>query len=452
MNFVHYTVNQYLIFSKKFVCKFQASLYLINKKSVRNLIVFILILVTFSCKKEEKIPADTRLRGPGLISLIDDKKVTLTYFSQFLPDKQFNTDILLPYKLVDPDYFDIYESEGQLKSFKEVIELKNDNIYEYAINNLNNGTPYYFYVVGKKEGYKPLYSDTIMIIPNQKLTFNTLVSINNNHSISSVSYSPVANKVAYVDKNYAWNGGANCCMAESIILSSNDNKDSELLATFSYDPNWSSNGDTIVFAAETQGHGYYSQIAVYDLTSKTITKLTNDTTYYYNPSFSPSDGKLLYQSNKNRPDINSSNIWLMDLRNFNTELIIDLSKTNFVDISRPVWMDENDFIFQGTNSNTRTSIYKSSILTKKIEPLITSGWNDYNAAISPNADQIAFISDRSGSEQLWLCNLQTKEYKQLTGYDENDYFDGNWTKIDWIDNNQLLFTFGDNRLTKLLLR
>jgi len=418
---------------------------------VRNFIIFILILASFSCKKEEKIPAGTKLRGPILISLIGDKKVTLTYFSQFLPDKQFHADILLPYKLVDPDYFDIYESEELINNFKEVIELKNDNIYKYTLDGLNNVTPYYFYVVGKKAGYKPLCSDTIMIIPNQKLTFNTLVSINN-HSISSVSYSPVANKVAYVDKNYAWNGGANCCMAESIILSSTDNQDSELLATFSYDPNWSSNGDTIVFAEETQYHGYYSQIAVYDLTSKTITKLTNDTTYYYNPSFSPSDDKLLYQSNKNRPDISSTNIWLMDLNTFNTELIIDLSKNNFINASKPDWMNENDFIFQGTGINNMTSIYKSSILTKEIEPLIESKWNDYNAAISPKADQIAFISDRSGSEQLWLYNLQTKEYKQLTGYDDSEYFDGNWTKINWKDNNQLLFTFGDNRLTKVLLK
>ena len=411
-----------------------------------------MIIVSVSCKKEEKIPVDTRLRGPGLISLIDDKKVTLTYFSQFLPDKQFNADILLPYKLVDPDYFDIYESEGQLNKFKEIRELKNDNIYKYTLDGLNNGTPYYFYVAGKKKGYKPLYSDTIMIIPNQKLTFNTLATINNNHSIVSVSYSPVANKVAYVDKNYAWNGGANCCMAESIILSSNDNKDSELLATFAYDPNWSSNGDTIVFAAETQGHGYYSQIAIYDITSKAITKLTDDTTYYYNPSFSPSDGKLLYQSNKNRPDINSTNILKMDLSTLKTELIIDLSKTNFVNVSRPDWKDENDFIFQGTSSNGKTSIYKSSILTKEIVPLIESNWNDYNATISPNADQIAFISDRSGNEQLWIYNLKSKEYKQLTGYDDSDYFDGNWTKINWMDNNQLLFTFGDNKLTKVLLK
>ena len=413
---------------------------------MRKTIIFILILGSFSCKKDVKIPADSRLRAPSLSSLIDDKKVTLKYFSQFIPD------VFSSYTLVDPDYFDIYESEGQLNKFNEVIELKNDNIYEYSLNDLNNNSTYYFYIVGKKEGYKSLYSDTIMVIPNQKLTYDSLITFNNNHSISSVSYSPAANKVAYVDKNYAWNGGANCCMAESIILSSNDNKDSELLATFSYDPNWSSNGDTIVFAAETQGHGYYSQIAVYDLTSKVITKLTNDITYNYNPSFSPSDGRLLYQSNKNRPHINSTNIWMMDLSTLKTELIIDLSKTNFVNVSKPDWMNENDFIFQGTSLNNVTSIYTSSLVTKKIEPLIASRWNDYNATISPNADQIAFISDRSGNEQLWLYNLQSKEYKQLTGYDDNDYFDGNWTKIDWIDNNQLLFTFGDNRLTKLLLK
>ncbi len=412
---------------------------------MRNFIIFILILASFSCKKEEKIPAGTKLRGPFLISLIGDEKVTLTYFSQYIPDL-FST-----YKLVDPDYFDIYESEGQLNNFKEVIKLKNNNIYSYTLDGLNNGTTYYFYVVGEKEGYKPLSSGTIMIIPNQKLTFDTLVTISNNHTISSVSFSPVTNKIAYVDKNYAWNGGTNCCMAESIIISSTDNQDSELLATFSYDPNWSSNGDTIVFAEETQGHGYYSQIAVYDLNSKAITKLTNDTTYYYNPSFSPSDDKILYQSNKNRPDINSTNIWMMDLGTFNTKLIIDLSKTNFANVSRPVWMDENDFIFQGT-TNSQTSIFKYSIQTNGIEPLIESKWNDYNPAISPNADQIAFISERSGSEQLWLYNLQTKEYKQLTGYDDNEYFDGNWTKINWMNNNQLLFTFGENTLTQVSLR
>jgi Tol biopolymer transport system component len=290
-----------------------------------------------------------------------------------------------------------------------------------------------------------------MIVPNPGLPSQTMIKFNNNQTISLVSYSPVKNQIAYVDKNYAWNGGANCCMAESIILSSIDNQGSELLAIDSEDPDWSSGGDKIVFAEETLGHGYFSQIAVYDVNSKIITKLTNDTTYNYNPAFSPSDDKLLYQSNKNRPDINSTNIWMMDLSTLNTELIIDLSKNSFVNVSRPEWVNEIDFIFQGTGSNNRTSIYKSSVSTKKTETLIESGWNDYNASVSPDACKIAFISDRSGADQLWLYNIQTKEYKQLTGYNNDEYFDGNWTKINWIGNNQLLFTFGDNRLIRLIL-
>jgi hypothetical protein len=433
-------------FQNTYVFTDRESFYFINKEAVRNLIVFILIVVSFSCNKEEKIPADTRLRGPELHSLTGDKKVTLIYFSDFIPK------VLLPYKLVDPDYFDIYKSEGQPDNFREVIELKNDKVYTYTVNGLLNNSACYFYVVGKKEGYPLVSSDTIMVIPNVKLIADTLIALNNNQTMTSVSYSAVAGKIAFVNKDYAWNGGENCCMAPSILLTSIDNPVPELLTIFSFDPDWSAHGDKIAFAQETQGQGYNSRIAIYDVMSETITNLTNDTTFDYNPSFSPSDDKILYQSNQNRPDNNSTNIWMIDLNTLNKELIIDLSGNNLVNVAKPDWINENDFIFQGTGSNNLTGIYKSSLLTKKTEPLIESRWNDYNAAISPDGDQVAFISDRSGTEQLWLYNLQSKEYKQLTGYSENDYFDGNWTRINWMDNNQLLFTFGDNRLTKLILK
>jgi len=411
--------------------------------------LLILIFVLLSCQKEAKISTDgTKLRGPCLSSLIDDQKVTLKYYSQY----QNTTDILLPYKLVDPDYFDIYESQGQLNEFKKVIELKNDNNYRYTFNDLNNDSAYYFFVIAKREGYVPICSDTIMVIPNPRPPFEDLFVYNNNHTVVSVSYSPSVNKIAYVDNNYSWNGGENCCMTNSIIISSINNQSQELLVTDSSDPDWSPNGDKILFLLGSIGHGYYTQISLYDVSSKTITRLTNDTTYYYNPTFSPSGDKILYQSNKNRPDINSTNIWLMDLNNSSIGKIIDLSANNLINISRPDWINENEFIFQGIKSNNITSIYKSDIRTKNIEPLIESRWNNYSASISQNADRIAFVSDRSGSEQLWLYNIQTKEYKQLTGYDSNEYFLDAWTKINWIDNDQLLFTFGENRLTQLNIK
>jgi hypothetical protein len=400
---------------------------------MRKYSILILILVLFSCHKETKISTNgTRLRGPSLSSLIDDKKVTLKYYSPLSFDK------FSQYKFVDPDYFDIYMSEGQLNNFTEVTELKNDNKYEYNLSNLNNNSTYYFYVIAKKEGYIPIYSDTIMVIPNSKLDFENLIEFDNNHTIVSVSYSSITNKISYVDNNYYWNGGENCCMANSIIISSIDNQNAELLVIDSSDPDWSPNGDKIVFLIGSIGHGYYTQIALYDLSSKTISKLTNDTTYYYNPTFSLSGDKILYQSNKNRPDLNSTNIWMMDLNTLNISKIIDLSTNSFINVTRPNWINESDFIFQGTKSNNITSIYKSSIVTKKVEPVIESQWNDYCAVISPNADQIAFISDRSSNEQLWLFNLQTKEYKQLTGYDSTDFFLDVWSKINWIDNSHYI--------------
>jgi Tol biopolymer transport system component len=417
---------------------------------MKNITLFILMVVFGSCQNEEKAPedksqADARLRAPFVHGYTGDHKVTLTYFSDFIPD------ILLPYKLVDPDYFEIYESEGKPDNFRKFIELKNGKVYTYSINYLKNNTAYYFYVVGKKEGYTPLHSDTIMVMPNEKLTFSTYVTLNNDQSMALVSYSPVANRIAYVNKNYTWNGGENCCMAPSILLSTLQNKDPELLAIASYDPDWSSDGAKIIFAKETMGEGYNAKIVVYDVMSEVITVLADDTAYMYHPVFSPSDGRILYQSSKDRPDNNSTNIWLLDLNTLKTELIIDLAGINLVDAAKPDWINENDFLFQGTGSDNRTSIYRSSVLTKETEPLIRSNWNDYNAAISPDGEQVAFISDRSGTEQLWLFNIQSKEYKQLTGYDENDYFSGNWTRINWMNNYQLLFTFGENRLTRLLL-
>ena len=69
-------------------------------------------------------------------------------------------------------------------NFKEITRLKNDHNYTFTLGGLNNGNAYYFYVVGEKAGFTPLYSDTIMVIPNQKLTFSTLASTKINQTIS----------------------------------------------------------------------------------------------------------------------------------------------------------------------------------------------------------------------------------------------------------------------------
>lgn len=57
--------------------------------------------------------------------------------------------------------------------------------------------------------------------------------------------------------------------------------------------------------------------------------------------------------------------------------------------------------------------------------MIISDWMDVCPAISPDNKQVAFISNRSGTNQIWIYNIITKKYNQITG-DIGDNVDSNW--------------------------
>ena len=59
---------------------------------------------------------------------------------------------------------------------------------------------------------------------------------------------------------------------------------------------------------------------------------------------------------------------------------------------------------------------------------ITSGMAfDSQPAISPDGKHIAFVSDRDGSENLWMCNIDGSEPKQLSKDPQGDYASPSWT-------------------------
>lgn len=281
--------------------------------------------------------------------------------------------------------------------------------------------------------------------------FENLVTFEDSHTIVSVSIAPKINKIAYVDKFYSWDGGENCCMTVSILISNLDGSFAELLEINGFEPYWSPNNDMIVYRTENGtnlGNGIRAQIALFDYETKTITKLTNDNFYYYAPVFSKNGELILFQSSKNGPDVYSTNIWLMDLKTSETIQITDIANINLTNTGRPNWIDNENFLFQGVGVNNKFHIYESSITTKQIKQIIDSKWNDYCPSVSPDKTKIAFISDRSGSNQIWLYNLESKTFRQLTGFSNEDYLDESWSRIDWTDNFHILFTFGENKLIK----
>jgi len=59
---------------------------------------------------------------------------------------------------------------------------------------------------------------------------------------------------------------------------------------------------------------------------------------------------------------------------------------------------------------------------------ITSGMQyDVHPRYSPDGKSLVFISDKSGSDNIWTMDLSTKEDKQITKEKKHNFFSAEWT-------------------------
>ncbi len=406
----------------------------------------IIFLVTFiiSCdENNEKDSREQRIWKPEPIALINDEAVQLNWFNSSLLH-----EILRPFDYIEPDKFEIYISKNNDLEFSKLYEIENKGKYSQTINNLQNDNIYYFYVVSLKKGYDNLISDTIMVIPNKEKPNNILIVKEQNQSISSVSLATKINKIAYVNKNYKWKDDDNCCSSIALFISNLDGSNIELIDRNAYSPNWSPDNNRIAFRTEkgeiNSGIGTPSQIAIYDYKTKNIQKITEGSDFNYAPVFSEKGEMILYQSTKGASEKYSTNLWLYNLATTESKQLTNIGNSNISTFGRVDWIDDVNFIFDAKNYENRINMYKSSINSNVIEKVIDSKWNDYNPSVSPNGKMIAFISDRSGNNQIWTYNLETNKYKQITGYTFEIQLIHEWNKIDWFDNKNITYTFNNS--------
>jgi TolB protein len=319
------------------------------------------------------------------------------------------------------------------------------------IENLQNGKPYFFYLVSKKRKFEPLTSNKIMAIPNKKKENTCLLTGEGVHTLRDIFISPDQKKIAYVDAFYSWDEGR--YGAESIFISNLDGSEKELLDIHCSQPFWSPDGKKIAFQTEkgeiSHEYGRPSQIALYDVDTKMITKLTAGIYSNYAPVFSKDGKSLLFHLTENSSEKYSPSIWLMDLESSNSFQVIDNS--TLANAEFPFWVDNNTFLFQGNYPDEKWQIYQSTVTDKKIVNVFQSEWDDFRPTISPDNKKIAFISNRSGTKEVWIYYIENKKYSQITGYSLDDYIYSEWTNIVWLDNNTIVFTLNDQQIIKQIV-
>ncbi|WP_303644157.1 hypothetical protein [uncultured Parabacteroides sp.] len=264
-----------------------------------------------------------------------------------------------------------------------------------------------------------------MVVPNPQPAQYVITSVAQQDYAygQHISYNPVQDKIVYYDPNYNDDSSA-------ILLTDSDGSSTEQIATDGTNPSWDRTGEKIFFLKE-------GQLLLYDFKTKEINPFPTDNPLKCSKEvlISPNNERLLYYSQ----DASLKNIHIFNLSSKKDTVIQNFNKN--YGLSSLCWINENEYLFSGGPQNE--NIYKASILGQSIASIITSDWNDYVPSLSPDQQKLAFISDRSGSFQVWIYDYISQSYRQITGYQQKEFTDPVMiqSNIEWMDNSSICFIF-----------
>jgi Tol biopolymer transport system component len=139
-----------------------------------------------------------------------------------------------------------------------------------------------------------------------------------------------------------------------------------------------------------------------------LVRLTNSTAFDLCPDYSR-DGRLItFCSNRS----GSFQIWAMNADGSNAHIVTNGNHFIFPDYSP----DASVIVFSGTASATdvNQNVYVINTDGTGLKQLTTGVGNNQYPTYSPNGRRIAFISDRTGVEQVWVMNADGSQQTQIS--------------------------------------
>ena len=153
-------------------------------------------------------------------------------------------------------------------------------------------------------------------------------------------------------------------------------------------------GNTHLFAYQPQERGAGQPLP--------LTRLTFGPWDDINPAISPDGQTVAFASSR-------SGYWDIYLLNLSSGGITRLTDTLAYDAS-PAWSPDNKWLVYETYNNDNLDIKIQSVLTPDDTIQLTnSSTADFSPVWSPKGRQIAFVSDRSGENEIWLADLDKTE-------------------------------------------
>lgn len=195
-------------------------------------------------------------------------------------------------------------------------------------------------------------------------------------------------------------------------------------------------GNTHLFAYQPQESGAGQPLP--------FTRLTYGPWDDIYPAISPDGQSVAFASNR-------SGYWDIYLLDLSSGGITRLTDTLAYDAS-PAWSPDNKWLVYETYNNDNLDIKIQSVIspTDTIQ-LTTSSAADFSPVWSPKGRHIAFVSDRSGENEIWLADLDQTEAQRFQNISQNP--NSNDTHPAWSpDGNSIVWVGAQDGMHTLILQ
>lgn len=421
------------------------------KTSSLIILVFLCFFVFYTgCEKIEDYNDKYALVTTSIVATRKDASVSVTW-SIFNPNWLYIYNPNDSTEYVNPDYYEVYLSKNTSDNWEMIrtIDYSNAN-NSFIITELTNNEPYYIYLKAISDKVKNAKSTNIsMFIPSAyKPTYSFIMKDYYGHDLYSFDRNSSNNKIVYATKYYEYKSN----YAAAAIFISESNNEPQLVDINCWFPDFNNNGTKISYSSDKgeifDGKIRPEHIAIYDITTNKITRITSGYSVNKYPAWSPDNSLIAFSSSENSDESLRITILNPETHEYNmlqtgsdlSQDIIGYSQTH------PAWSSDGKYIYYThryfTNNNINPGyfdIYRIKSDGGTPESVFDFDGIECSPTISPDNSKIAFLTDLNGKLQIWVFYFKDNKFYQP--FDTNVYnFSEYWPRIIWKDNNTILFT------------
>jgi Tol biopolymer transport system component len=389
--------------------------YLIKKHQLLLLVFFLF----FACEKEE-IDPNKRV----LPAYIHTSRQTNSIQINFdLPGTVYNkTSFIYMPNTIFANRYELYLSEGDTLDFQFLSEVHlEDNFFLYPEN--ESGRDYFFRLKCSIKGANPAYSNVAWVKGGQNNDIMKLFDIPDGYAFELGDISQDGKSLLYSKSG-------------NVISYNMDTENENLLVEAARRPKFSPDEKFMLFTSNFGDFStpWPSNLGILDMATKEIQQLTTGTNEVQNPLFSI-DGKSIYYWNTPYQQADSFVEYNLETKEART--LISPDREWYIQV--PLSLSANGALisFEARNEQSNAGIYTLDLKTLAIQPIEQTLWSEYNASFSPDGNYLAFLSNRSGYDELWVKNLSTSEIYQLTGF--NGLYPLNGTLLWNVESSKIIF-------------